>query len=103
MALNENLSIAINENTPLAALTVGQFRELFPALPTDDSKEPEPEHGKKYAHGLWGIRQVFGVSHATAQRYKDTFLKPSIKQNGRKIMMDVEHAIELFNQRNKKV
>ena len=86
----------ISNETPLAALTVGQFKNLL-----NDSKQelPEPakETKKQYVHGLQGIKQMFGVSHATAFRYKETILKDAVLQNGRKIIVDVEKAIELFN------
>ncbi|RGU34490.1 DUF3853 family protein, partial [Alistipes indistinctus] len=45
--------------------------------------------------------KLFGVSHATAQRYKDTFLKPAVRQNGRKIVVDVAKALELFDEHAK--
>ncbi len=88
--------------TPIAALTVSQFVEL---LDKDKSPEPAPvqpiDYTQGYAYGLKGIRQLFGVSHATAQRYKDTFLKPAVRQNGRKIVIDKAKALELFDQYNK--
>ena len=43
-----------------------------------------------------GIREEFKVSHATAQKYKDGILKNAVMQNGRKIILDVEKARELF-------
>lgn len=65
----------ITGETPIAALTVSQFVELL-----DKGKSPEPipapqpkDYTQWYVYGLKGIRQLFGVSHATAQRYKDTF------------------------------
>lgn len=92
----------ITGETPIAALTVSQFREL---LGQGKSSEPAPAHpsdySQGYAYGLKGIRQLFGVSHATAQRYKDTFLKPAVRQNGRKIVVDVAKALELFDEYNK--
>ena len=45
-----------------------------------------------------GIRDIFGCSHATAQRYKDTIIRDAVIQNGRKIVVDVELALQLFNQ-----
>lgn len=92
----------ITGETPIAALTVSQFVEL---LGKDRSPEPAPaqptDHTHDRVYGLKGIRQLFGVSHATAQRYKDTFLKPAVKQNGRVIVTDVAKALELFDEYNK--
>lgn len=92
----------ITGETPIAALTVSQFQELL-----NQGKTPEPapvsraDYSQGYVYGLKGIRQLFGVSHATAQRYKDTFLKPAVKQNGRKIVVDKAKALELFDEYNK--
>lgn len=54
--------------------------------------------GKNYVYGLRGIRDLFNVSHVTAQKYKDTFLKPAVMQRGRKIVVDADMAIELYDQ-----
>lgn len=93
----------ITGETPIAALTVSQFVELL-----DKGKQSEPvpasqpsDYTQGYIYGLKGIRQLFGVSHATAQRYKDTFLKPAVKQNGRKIVVDKAKALELFDEYNR--
>ena len=87
----------ITGDTPIAALTVSQFLEL---LEKRRSPEPTPattvDYTQGYVHGLKGIRELFGVSHTTAQRYKDTFLKPAVKQSGRVIITDVAKALELF-------
>ena len=97
------MSYNFTGETPIAALTVSQFVELL-----DKGKSPEPipepqpsDYTQGYVYGLKGIRQLFGVSHATAQRYKDTFLQPAVRQNGRKIVVDVAQALELFDKHNK--
>jgi len=86
----------VTEQTPLPFLTVGQFMELL-----NTGKQNEPvriqESEKRYVYGLRGIRQLFNVSHATAQRYKDTIIKDAVLQQGRKIIIDADKAMELFN------
>ena len=86
----------VTEQTPLSFLTVGQFMELL-----NTGKQNEPvriqESGKRYIYGLRGIREEFNVSHATAQRYKDTIIKDAVFQQGRKIIVDADKAMELFN------
>ena len=52
--------------------------------------------GKRFVYGLRGIRELFHVSHPTAQRYKNTFLAPAIMQRGRKIVVDADLAMELY-------
>ena len=67
----------------------------------DPPKNKNLEPGKRYAHGLKGIQELFNVSHATAQKYKDGIIKDAVFQSGRKIVVDVDKALELFNSRDK--
>lgn len=91
--------MTIDENTPIAALTVRQFSDLLrKQVPTQQASAKLPEN-HKYVFGLSGIRQLFNVSHSTAHRYKETILKDACKQQGRKILVDVEKAMELFSER----
>ncbi|MCM1168531.1 MAG: DUF3853 family protein [Bacteroides sp.] len=53
----------------------------------------------KYAFGIQGLCDLFNISSDTAIRYKKTFLQPAIIQRGRKIIIDKEKAIKLFNSR----
>ena len=90
----------IDDTTPIAALTVGNLKQLITDLVREqkaDAIPPVTQAGKRYVYGLKGIQDLFGVCHLTAQRYKDGFLAPACIQNGRKIMVDVDLAIELFN------
>ena len=82
-----HMDIKITGETPIAALTVEQFVGLLV-----QNKLPESAT----------TRQLFKVSHTTAQRYKNTFLKPAIRQNGRKIVVDVAKAHELFGEYERK-
>jgi len=86
----------INESTPLSFLTVGQFLELL-----NSEKQPAPDNvqdkEKRLVYGLSGIRKLFNVSHATAYRYKETIIKDAVSQRGRKIVIDADKALELFN------
>ena len=89
-------TVIISENTPIALLTVGQLRELL-----NLDKQPEPitatQNEKRLVYGLSGIRKLFNVSHATAYRYKETIIKDAVSQRGRKIVIDADKALELFN------
>lgn len=90
----------ISNETPLSFLTVGQFLELL-----NTGKQPEKvivsDSSKRLVYGLHGVRKLFNVSHATAQRYKDTIIKGAVSQQGRKIVIDVDKALELFNAKMK--
>ena len=88
-----------DETTPIAALTVGDLKELLRELKLDRSSasvKPNLGNGTRYVSGLKGLQRLFNCSHLPAQRYKDTFLKPAVMQQGRKIVIDVEQAVELF-------
>lgn len=86
----------INKETPIAMLTVGQLMELLNSEKKQETVST-PEQSKRLVYGLRGIRNLFGVSHATAQRYKDTIIKDAVSQNGRIIVVDADKALELFN------
>lgn len=89
----------IKESTPVAMLTVGQLRDFLGLARQDDRpREPPKNEEKRLVYGLQGIQRLFNVSHVTAQRYKDTFLAPAVSQQGRKIVVDVEKALQLFSE-----
>lgn len=87
-----------DDTTPIAALTVADLRQLIrettAASVTNDTRIPV-----RYVYGLRGNQKLFGVSHKTAQEYKDGLIKDAVRQNGRKIIVDVDHAMELFGRR----
>lgn len=82
----------------IIVMTEDQLQQLISSLKEKDSqKKNETQTEKRYIYGLKGIRELFNVSHVTAQRYKNTFLKPAIIQRGRKIMVDADEALQLYN------
>lgn len=91
------------DSTPIGAMTIGDLKELLRetfSSHMDRCVKDEKSHSSgNYVYGLRGIQQLFGVSHKTAQEYKDTFLRPAVMQNGRKIVVDADYAMELFNER----
>ncbi len=95
-----------NETTPIAALTVGDLKELMRDFISTNGNAADSKFSHKpsghYVYGLRGIQQLFGVSHKTAQEYKDGLIKDAVRQNGRKIVVDADLALELFNQRKSK-
>lgn len=93
----------VTENTPVAMLTVGQLRDF---LGLSEQRKPQQEQqpqqtGKRLVYGIAGIRQLFNVSHATAQHYKNTFLADAVSQQGRKIVVDADRALQLFSEHYK--
>jgi len=82
-------------STPLSHLSVEQqFMLIWAAR----GGTPQPE-AKVYLNGLKGIETEFGVSHKTAQAWKNTWLAPAIEQTGKVILCDKAMAHELFKQR----
>jgi hypothetical protein len=96
--------LQITDETPIAMLTVGQQRELFKEwfkeLSGDNKSAPTSsvQSSKRYVYGIAGIATLFQTSYATAQKLKDGVLQPAIYQQGRKIMVDADLAMELFRQ-----
>ena len=94
------------DSTPIGAMTIGDLKELLRETYSsygDENNTYNKSHSSgRLVYGLHGIETLFGVSHKTAQMYKDTFLAPAVKQNGRKIVVDADLAMELFNERRTK-
>ncbi len=99
--------VKINKDTPIFRLTVGELLNIIAeqsenTITTTVNSGNNTESSKKYVYGLRGIRQLFKVSHVTAQRYKDTIIKEAVMQQGRKIIVDADYAMKLFNERRNK-
>lgn len=86
----------ITDETPIAMLTVGQLKEVLTQASKSEQTSTLQQSGKRYVYGLRGIRNLFNVCHSTAQKYKDGILKGAIIQNGAKIIVDADMALELF-------
>lgn len=90
-----------NDNTYVRDITVGQLKAvLFGPAPSGKEKAGAPPviKPRRFIYGIRGIEEYFHVSHKTAQEYKNTFLKPAVNQNGRKICVDADLAMQLFNE-----
>lgn len=93
------------KGAPLYSLTIEEFVQLLDehinaALKSGKAINASPSGNLVY--GIRGIEKLFGVSHKTAQYYKDHIIKDAVMQNGRKIVVDVDHALKLFNDRRAK-
>lgn len=87
-----------DDTTPIAALTVGDIKDLFRGMTQTETPSRTVPSGN-LVYGLRGIQRLFGVSHKTAQYYKDHVIQDAVRQNGRTIVVDADLALELFNQR----
>ena len=92
----------INNNS-IIVLTAEQLRtfaiETAKAVLEETSANPATATAteKRYVYGIRGIKNLFNVSHTTAQNYKNTFLAPAVMQRGRKIVVDTVKAMELYD------
>lgn len=88
----------INPNTPIWQLTVGEFLELQKLYRPSDQEVKKLNPEKRYVYGIDGLALLFGCSRSKAVRIKQSGkIDAAIKQNGRKIIVDANLAIELFN------
>lgn len=90
-----------DDSMPMGVMTIGDLRELITEILDSRHSVEQESHSKnrRLVYGLRGIQELFKVSHKTAQQYKDGILKPAVKQNGRKIVVDADLALELFERR----
>ena len=82
---------------PLWQYTGEQLLELLNSRNETPQNEVKPESGKqrKYVYGIKGLCDLLKCSKATASRIKKKgILKDAITQIGRKIITDVEIAME---------
>ncbi len=93
----------VQPDTPLMMLTVSQFEELLSQREINTAKQSRQTSERRYVYGLKGICSLFNCSHSTAQKLKDHVIAEAVSQNERKIVVDVDLAIELFNSRGKKL
>lgn len=86
-------------NRPIWQLTIGEFVEILDGRKQESSENPTQEKvfNEKYVYGLSGLASLLGCSknHAGKLKSKGIFDK-AIIQNGRKIIIDSEKALELF-------
>lgn len=90
----------VTNETPLAMLTLGQFDE-FLAERAKRLNHPTPTT-KRYVYGLEGICSLFNCRLNKAQALKKGIIKDAVTQHGRKIMVDVDKALALYEGSNSK-
>lgn len=91
----------------LSEITENEFRALLREelgrfmTPAPEAGCTTQSHGR-LVYGLDGIRGLFHCSHKQAQFYKDHVIQEAVSQNGRKIVVDADRALQLFNERRDK-
>ena len=82
----------MNDDTRIIDLTVGELKSIIRSEAPKVENVPE----RRIVYGLKGIAEIFGCSTPTAQRIKNSGkINKAITQVGRKIIVDVEKALEL--------
>ncbi|MDV2442562.1 hypothetical protein CMV00_01950 [Elizabethkingia anophelis] len=93
-------------NTPIWQLTAAELVEIL-ASEMRNFKEDLPPlsiEKKEYVYGLSGLSKILGCSKNHAGKLKSSgLLDDAIIQNGRKIIIDKEKALELFNEKKFKI
>lgn len=97
-----NKLFLVNDDTPIAMLTVGQLRSVltssFEVRETEKKEAVTSDGSKRYEYGIAGIKRLFNCSYPTAHKLKEGIIKPAISQQGRVILIDVDLAIKLFKE-----
>ena len=91
----------LQDTQMLSTLTVGDLRRILREEMSGKTGEVAKSHGR-LVFGLDGIRGLFNCSHKQAQYYKDNVIQEAVSQNGRKIVVDADLALKLFNERRKR-
>ena len=82
-----------SDDTRLIDLTVGDLKDLIASL----MPHPEPIKEKRYVYGYKGIAALFNCSLRAAQSLKQGGkIDKAITQDGRKIIVDANLALELL-------
>lgn len=99
--------IDYDEKMPIAAMSVGELKSLMTEIIENSLGGGTGKNGlsvkrtgpQRLVYGIKGIEELFGCSHSTAQFYKDHVIQEAVTQNGRKIIIDADYAMELFGKR----
>lgn len=89
----------IDRDTPIWQLTLGDFLQAFQKYTEiPNNIEQEVIEKKEYVYGINGLADLIGCSKTHASRLKSQeIFDEAIIQRGRKIIIDREKALELFN------
>lgn len=86
----------IDNETPLAMLTVGELKEVLSSIQSKLEPIVENNQKKNFVYGIHGIASIFGCSIPTAQKIKSSgTIDGAITQLGRLIVVDSELALKL--------
>lgn len=90
-------------NKPIWQLTIGELVDILDSRATNVERDSKQVTDIKttYVYGLSGLASILGCSKNHAGKLKSTgMFDEAIIQNGRKIIIDSEKALELFKNRS---
>lgn len=99
----KNYSKAMNENTRLIDLTVGQLQDLIYETVNRSIAKVNTNitsNEKKLVYGIDGIAELFGCSRTKAFSIKNSgVIDKAVSQIGRKIVVDADLALKLIGKK----
>jgi excisionase family DNA binding protein len=94
----------ITDGTPIAALTVGQFKELFytppQPQPAPEVNQQTPTAERKTLYSIRELAEFIGCSTPTAHKFKKSGRIPC-RQIGRKVLFDTVDVLNAMDQTKK--
>lgn len=91
----------ISDDTRLIDLTVGELKALIGSLPVkQEVQSVSSSSNNRLVYGLQGIADLFGCSINTATKLKNGVIRKAVSQVGRKIVVDADKALSLFNEKH---
>lgn len=96
----EAMLIEINDETPIAMLTVGQLKEILShSTPTEVHVQQCPQ--KHLVYGYDGLARLLKVSRVRAgQIIRGGQIADAVTQFGRSIVIDADKALELLGRKS---
>ena len=88
---------------PMWQMSTSDLKNIFKECLSDsDIIIQKSNTEKKYVYGISGIQSLLNCSESSAKRLKKSgAIDEAIIQNGRKIIIDVEKALELLKNNSK--
>tara|TARA_R110002012_G_scaffold241323_1_gene415535 strand:+ start:14304 stop:14600 length:297 start_codon:yes stop_codon:yes gene_type:complete len=94
------MNLELLKEKPIFQMTGEEFLFLQRSIDKvsyEAKKDPADNISKKYVYGIRGIARLIGCSISSANRLKKSgVIDEAIIQNGRKIIVDSELALELI-------
>lgn len=94
---------AITDSTPIAALTVAQFKELFFTTPQTAPEviQPTPQPERRALRSIKALAEFIGSSEPTAHKFKKDGRIPC-RQIGRKVLFYTDEVLAAMDQSKRK-